>query len=50
MISSYQQFRDGIPRDCYCPRHGAVTKYHGCPITWPAVYGKVIDATKGVGK
>jgi len=49
-ITSYQQFRDTIQRDRWCPRHGSVTKYRGCKITWPAVYGRVLDATKWGGE
>jgi hypothetical protein len=41
-ISSFQDFRDFIPRDQLCPRHGWVTRYHGCPISWPSVLGQVL--------
>jgi hypothetical protein len=44
-ITSYQQFRDSIARDRFCPLHGWVTRYHGCKITEPGIYGKVLVAT-----
>lgn len=47
-VQSYQQFRDSIPADQWCNRHGPVTRYHGCPVSWPEAYGEVIDTTKGV--
>lgn len=46
-IRSYQQFRDSIPRTEWCPIHGPVTKYHGCPVTWPEVFGEIIETTGG---
>jgi hypothetical protein len=41
---SFQELRDRIPFDRTCTLHGAVTRYHGCRITHPAIFGKVLVA------
>lgn len=33
-----------IPHDRNCPRHGAVTKWHSCPVTHPKFWGPPLVA------
>ena len=44
-VTSFQAFRDSIPRDRLCARYGAVTRYHGCPRCTPKTFGQVLIAT-----
>lgn len=47
---TFQRFRDSIPRDRFCPLHGWVTRYHGCKITEPGIFGKPLVAPSERGK
>jgi hypothetical protein len=40
-----------MPHDRWCPRRGPVTRYHGCPICEPKIFGKVLIARSAwIGK
>jgi len=50
-VQSFQDFRRSIAFDCWCPRHGPVTRYHGCPVYTPEIFGEVLIAKSAwIGK
>lgn len=43
-VASFQHFRRSIARNRWCPLHGPVTKYHGCKVTEPDIFGETLIA------
>lgn len=43
-VASFQDFRRSIARDGWRPRRGPVTRYHGCPVCEPEIFGEVLIA------
>lgn len=37
-IRYFKEFKNSIPRTVFCPRHGAVTKYHTCKYRFPELF------------